>query len=313
MPIVTIEVYRTVVTNGVVTSSEPFTLSIDDADNSGSITREEWLAYTGDSAGHIGGSVAGVPALWDGTTGVLGPGSTGFLYTAAPIPVSSPNISPVVQQILDDIVHAPKYDVALDDLEICFLAGTRIATPDGEVAVEDLSAGDMVLTRDNGPQPLVWVGHSTVDETRLDRSPNLRPITVAAGALGDGLPRRKVALSPQHRVLVTDAKGSEYLASARHMQAAGAKGFAVVRDAAPFTLVHIACADHQIILAEGAPMETFFTGPVGMRALSPAEQIELFQIFPTLELNQNPMTPARPFLKKKEVETLVAGEAVITA
>lgn len=312
MPIVTIQVYRTVVTDGVVISSDPYTLSINDLDGSGSITRDEWIAYTGDAAGHIGGSVAGVPALWDGTTGTLGLGSSGFLYTAAPIPVS-PDGSTLVQQILDAIVHAPKYDVALDDLEICFLAGTRIATPDGEIAVEDLRAGDMVLTRDNGPQPLVWTSQSTVDAARLDRSPNLRPITVAAGALGDGLPRREVALSPQHRVLVTDAEGTEYLASARHMQAAGARGFAIVRDGAPFTLVHIACADHQIILAEGAPMETFFTGPVGMRALSPAEQIELFQVFPMLELGQNPMTPARPFLKKKQVETLVSGKAVVAA
>jgi hypothetical protein len=36
----------------------------------------------------------------------------------------------------------------------CFVAGTAILTPDGEVAVESLLPGDLVMTHDDGAQPL---------------------------------------------------------------------------------------------------------------------------------------------------------------
>ena len=299
VPIVTIEVYRTTVVNGVATASEPFTLEINDADGSGSITRDEWVAYTNDSAGHIGGSVGGVPALWDGTNGTLNTRSNGYLYTAEPIPTTSPENETAVQDILNDIVHAPKYDVLLADLEICFLSGTMIETPTGPRAVETLRSGDLVMTRDHGAQPLVWSSSSHVSREDLDRSPNKRPIQIAAGALGDGLPHRMVEVSPQHRVLVRH-EGGEYLISARHLLKAGVPGVSARRDDSEFTLIHIACADHQIVLAEGAAMETFFTGPMAVRALGLPQKLSLMIAFPELAMGHNPMTPARPFIKHQD-------------
>ncbi|AUH62840.1 Hint domain-containing protein [Paracoccus zhejiangensis] len=313
MPVETFQVYRTTVVNGTATVSELVTISVNDADSSGSITRNEWIAFTGDSAGHIGGSVGGVPALWDGTTGVLGAGSNGYLYTATPIPTTAPQNYSTVQSILDDIVHAPKYDVSIDDLSVCFLAGTLIATPGGERAVESLRPGDLVLTRDHGPQPLVWTGRTAIDADRLDRNPNLRPIRIAAGALGERLPRRDLCVSPQHRILVHDADGTEYLAAALHLWRAGLPGVTPLTDGVPFDLVHIACARHEVIRAEGAATESFFTGPMAIRALSAEDRSDLTRAFPSLATGENPMTPARPFLKRKEVAALVEGAQGVTA
>ena len=42
----------------------------------------------------------------------------------------------------------------------CFTAGTMIATPSGEVAVEALQAGDLVLTESGASAPVRWVGRS---------------------------------------------------------------------------------------------------------------------------------------------------------
>jgi hypothetical protein len=72
---------------------------------------------------------------------------------------------------------------------ICLALGTRIATPDGERAVEDLRAGDVVWTVDaNGARvsaPLIAVGSTPVPATHV----------VVRLALDDG---RLVLVSPGH-------------------------------------------------------------------------------------------------------------------
>ncbi len=67
---------------------------------------------------------------------------------------------------------------------ICFVTGTLIATAEGERAVETLVAGDIVLTRDNGPQPVVWTGATPVGGTARAGLPAFRPVRFAAGAVG---------------------------------------------------------------------------------------------------------------------------------
>ncbi|WP_420863763.1 Hint domain-containing protein [Algirhabdus cladophorae] len=85
---------------------------------------------------------------------------------------------------------------------ICFTKGGMIATPTGEVAVEDLKVGDLVETLDHGPQVIRWVGSSRYPRVALDRNPNFRPVWVKAGALGPNVPSCDTLLSPQHRVLI---------------------------------------------------------------------------------------------------------------
>lgn len=84
----------------------------------------------------------------------------------------------------------------------CFTRGTRIATPRGEVLVEDLWVGYTVYTRDHGAQVLRWVGRRDLSLADLIVSPQLRPVRIAKGALGQGLPLRDMKVSPQHRMLI---------------------------------------------------------------------------------------------------------------
>ena len=67
-------------------------------------------------------------------------------------------------------------------------------------AVEVLRVGDLVLTEDHGPQPLVWVGARSLGPADLAANPALQPVRIAAGALGLGLPARDLVVSPQHRL-----------------------------------------------------------------------------------------------------------------
>lgn len=97
----------------------------------------------------------------------------------------------------------PSGTLTLTDEEVfCFVAGTLIETPVGWRAVEELAPGDLVITRDNGHQPVRWVGSVRLSGSSLARHSRLRPIRIRAGALGPATPARDLLVSPQHRVLV---------------------------------------------------------------------------------------------------------------
>ncbi|MEM8579137.1 MAG: Hint domain-containing protein [Pseudomonadota bacterium] len=77
---------------------------------------------------------------------------------------------------------------------ICFCQGTRIATPGGAVPVGQLRQGDLVLTRDNGPQPVLWRASSAVRGQGA-----AAPVTIRAGMLGA---ERDLMVSAAHRILL---------------------------------------------------------------------------------------------------------------
>lgn len=288
---VEISLYQTQVVDNVVTGDSILvTIDVPDQDGNGTISRKEWSDHLGINSFDKTGDGTEPPALFSGITGAL---STGTLYSPVAYAAGA-NITTV----LNDLTHN-KYAPSIESLNICFLSGTLIATPDGEVPVEALRVGDLVMTRDHGPQPLRWVSATHVTRDDLDLAPNKRPVRIAAGCLGNGLPRRDVEVSPQHRVMVTDAQGQEYLISARHLLMAGAPGLSLRPLGQEFTLHHIACDDHQILSAEGAPMESFFTGPMALRALALPQRTGLVIAFPSLALGENPMTPARPFIDRR--------------
>lgn len=132
----------------------------------------------------------------------------------------------------------------------CFRAGTGIATPSGDVAVERLAIGDLVLTAAGESRAIKWLGRRAYDAGFVAANRQLRPVRIAAGALGDGLPRRALEVSPQHAMLVQGV-----------LVPAGAlvNGTSITRgdDDRDVAYVHIELADHDMILAEGAAAETF--------------------------------------------------------
>ena len=132
----------------------------------------------------------------------------------------------------------------------CFCAGTMVATPDGDVAVETLAAGDTVLTTAGEHRPIRWIGHRAV-ATRFADPISAMPVRIKEGALEDNVPARDMLLSPCHALLVDGV-----------LIQAGAlvNGVSIVRESAmpeTFTYYHIELADHVLILADGTPAETF--------------------------------------------------------
>ncbi|NVK13507.1 MAG: Hint domain-containing protein [Rhodobacteraceae bacterium] len=160
---------------------------------------------------------------------------------------------------------------------ICFTAGTRIATSAGLRCIETLRPGDLVMTRDNGLQPVRWISQSTVPATG-----NLAPIRIKAGQFGA---ERDLLVSPQHRMLFSGSQASllfgesEVLVSAVHML----NDRSIRREpGGTVTYVHVLFGQHEIIYAEGAASESFHPGIQAVSALEEPVREELFRIMPDL-------------------------------
>lgn len=154
----------------------------------------------------------------------------------------------------------------------CFVRGTRILTPHGPVAVEDLREGDLVTTAGNGDRPLRRIERTHVAAARIAGSVRLRPIRIAAGALGPGLPARALFLSRQHRILVASpvvgrvAGVPAALVAALHLTAL--PGVEVAAPGGAVDYLHLVLPTHDIVLAEGVPAETMLCDARG-RAVVP--------------------------------------------
>ncbi len=135
----------------------------------------------------------------------------------------------------------------------CFAAGTRILTPTGQVVVEDLKVGDVVLTTRKGFEsiaPIIWIGQRTIDLARHVMPEKVRPIVILAGAFGPGLPERDLVLSPDHALFIDG-----HLIEAKTL----VNGVTVIvdKDIRHITYHHIELRRHDVVLAEGLPAETY--------------------------------------------------------
>ncbi len=187
----------------------------------------------------------------------------------------------------------------------CFTPGTLIATPRGEVAVENLRAGDKIITRDNGMQEIRWMGRRDLSWTDLAAAPHLKPILVRQGSLGNGLPERDMMVSPNHRLLVANDRTALYfdehevLVAAKHL--AAGKGIHSI-DAAGATYIHFMCDRHEVVLSNGAWTESFQPGDMTLKGMGNAQRSEIYDLFPELKTDAGVenYVAARRTLKRHE-------------
>jgi hypothetical protein len=188
----------------------------------------------------------------------------------------------------------------------CFVAGTLIQTLEGQRPVEALVPGDMVLTHDNGAQPLRWSGRrTTLAQGRM------APIHIAAHTFGV---HRSLLVSPQHRILIRDAVSEllfgepEVLVAAKHL----VNGRTVtVQEGGTVEYVHLLFDEHQVVYSEGLPSESFLPGPQASEMFEQDMLDEITALFPELDPRSGAgySPAARRVLRAHEAMVLLAASA----
>ncbi|MFT5799098.1 MAG: hypothetical protein ACI9PY_003814 [Ascidiaceihabitans sp.] len=153
---------------------------------------------------------------------------------------------------------------------MCFGAGTQIAAPNGDIKVEDLVIGDDILTADGQTVPVKWVGRKTVQ--KLFAGATMEPVRINAGALGNDLPHADLTVTGDHGMVIDD-----YVINASALVNGTTINW-VPRDelAARITYYHIETDAHDVILANGAPSETFVDAVSRKNFDNYAEYLDLF-------------------------------------
>jgi len=188
----------------------------------------------------------------------------------------------------------------------CFVAGTHIRTSRGEVAIERLNPGDMVHTRDDGLQPLRWIGRRQVPAEG-----DFAPIRIAADTFGR---HGELWVSPLHRILIRDPLAEllfaepEVLVAARDL----VDDRRVCRvEGGTVEYVHILFDRHQVVCSEGLDSESFLPGPQIADSFEAEAIAEICALFPELrpETGAGYGPAARRTLRRFEAQLLTHGRA----
>jgi hypothetical protein len=205
-------------------------------------------AYVSDSIDLPGFSPGSLTDVYNGTTAggvldVLAPGSIVASLTFLG-DYASDNFA-----LLSDGHGGTDIELLLPGAVPCFARGTRIATPAGEVAVENLCVGDRVLTTEGAARPIVWIGERRVDCRRHPRPWLVHPVRIRAGAFADGMPQRDLLLSPDHALFCDDV-----LIPVQQL----INGATIVQEKAErIHYFHIELDRHAVVLAEALPAESY--------------------------------------------------------
>lgn len=170
---------------------------------------------------------------------------------------------------------------------ICFTPDTLISTPVGPRLIRSLRPGDRVLTKDNGPQEVLWSGSRRMSGARLYAMPHLRPVRFRSGAFGVGRPDPDLLVSPQHRMLLRGPSAQELFNTPEVLVRAQdlLNDLTVTVDYAvrEVTYVHILLERHNIVFANGLETESFHPSNTALDTIDPAQREGLLALLPQIE------------------------------
>ena len=139
-------------------------------------------------------------------------------------------------------------------------AGANLRTPCGERRVEFLRKGDLVVTRDNGLQPVTMIWTQTIPASDMAADPSLAPVALAPRAIGPMMPQKPLKVGGAHRLLIPgwridDEPDTENcLVAARDVEGLE---FGTDPGDEDMTYYNIVFDTPQVFCANGMPVESF--------------------------------------------------------
>jgi hypothetical protein len=138
----------------------------------------------------------------------------------------------------------------------CFLAGTRILTPEGKIPVEDLQIGNLVVTMRGEALPVKWIGKQVYRRSGPTWHRSVMPIRIAAGAIDQQAPLSDLYLSPNHALYIDG-----YLMPVKELVNGSSIGPALPSNhTGALHYFNVVFDTHEVICAEGTLVESFGGG-----------------------------------------------------
>ncbi|MBB3142635.1 Hint domain-containing protein [Halomonas organivorans] len=190
--------------------------------------------------------------------------------------------------------------------QVCFAAGTMIATPEGEKAVETLTTGDMVLTASGAQVPVKWIGLQTMSRMKAGSQ---APVRIREGALGADNPTQDLIVTPSHGMIIDGLVIN-----------AGALVNGDTIDYVPHnelpdtvTYYHVETDSHEVIMANGSATETYVDYITRQAFDNYAEYVALYGIETRVIEMPRPRISSRRLLPMALRQRLGIQDAFMTA
>lgn len=268
---------------GWANPNQTFSGTIDGTSYSSDLINPEWQYSVDTGEGNIFG-------LYEGNGGPL----IGYGFSFEPVPGTTYTFSTTNGTTVPAII--------LDDIFVCFSRGTEIETDTGARLIEDLAAGDMVMTKDAGLVPVKWIGSRVITATG-----RATPVRFKAGSFNN---YSDLVVSQQHRMVVSGMKlevitgEPDALVAAKHLTNLDTVYLDTSFDTIEY--FHILFDRHEIIRANGAWSESFYLGEIAKGALDTAQAEEILHLFPELNLRNSAHQMALPELKGFEAAAITS-------
>ena len=162
----------------------------------------------------------------------------------------------------------------------------HVRTPCGPRRLEFVRPGDLIVTRDNGLQPVRAIWTHQISDTAMHADPLRAPVRLAARAIGPMMPQRPLTLAPDHRILVPsyllcDVEGAGGLMEARGLAGTSDEAY-FDRNSASQQFYNLVFDKPQVVLINGLPVETFHVCPETLGNVPEDSRIDLLRQFPAL-------------------------------
>jgi hypothetical protein len=232
------------------------------------------------------------------------------LEQQVPLAGESPNAYEYSYKIFDaNGVERGTIQLRVNEVSVtCFTKGTLLEDAfGGQVKIEDVSLGDKILTIDDGPQVVKWIGSRKISKDQMSRQDSLWPVRIKAGALGLNWPAKELVLSQQHRVLISSKiakrihEEDDVLVPAKSL--AILDGVTIENPSYEIEYFHLMFDSHQLVLSNGYPTESFYVGSEALKTMTDESLWEILTIFPDLEITDFGKL-ARTTLTKRDGEKL---------